>query len=77
MHDSASAPPHAGGVRRGATAPPRGAVGAEPQAKNAKLPIKHALFPQHFPIKKGAFGRAGMALTRPQTGPGCTPGPQY
>jgi hypothetical protein len=26
----------------------------------------------HFPFKKGAFGGAGMALTRPQTGLGCT-----
>jgi len=36
------APPTPGGFEGGATAPPRGAVGAEPQAKNAKLPIKHA-----------------------------------
>ena len=35
-------PPRRGGSKGGATAPPRGAVGAEPQAKNAKLPIKHA-----------------------------------
>ena len=52
-------PPHAGGVRRGATAPPRGALGAEPQAKNANLPIKPA-----FSHQKGAFGRAGKVTKK-------------
>jgi hypothetical protein len=31
-----------GGFEGGATAPPRGALGAEPQEKNAILPIKNS-----------------------------------
>jgi len=53
---------HMGGFEGGATAPPRGALGAEPQAKIANLPIKHAFSHQKRGLRTGWKGNPGRDL---------------